>query len=118
MKKIVLGLVAALMIAVTFAPQEASAQYYRRGGGGGGAVAAGIAAGILGGAVIGSVVAGQQRYYAPGPVYAAPGPYYYAQPGYVEGEEVVVVPRCAIRRTPLYDEYGNVVAFQKRRVCR
>lgn len=111
MKKMLLGLLAALVVVATLAPQDASAQYYRRRGGGG-AVAAGVAAGLLGGAIIGSVVAGSR------PAYAAPGPVYYSHPGYVDEDEVVVVPRCVIRRVPLYDEYGNVAAYQRRRVCR
>lgn len=118
MKKVMIALVAALTFAVALAPQEASAQWRR--GGGGGAVAAGIAAGVIGGALIGSAIAGP-RYYGPAPVYAAPGPVYYAHPhpyGYVEEEEVVVQPRCFIKRQPLYDEYGRVVAFQNRRICR
>ncbi|MBX9618726.1 MAG: hypothetical protein K2X10_06210 [Hyphomicrobiales bacterium] len=126
MKKLMVALLAALTFAAAFAPQEAEAQYRRRNNGV--PIIAGVAAGLLGAAIVGSAIAGQQpRYYQQEPVYGHPGRVYYAQPQnqyysqgqYYEEDEVVVrQPRCFIKRQPLYDEYGRVAAYQNRRVCR
>jgi len=120
MRKLMVALLAALTFAAAFAPQEAEAQYRRRNNGV--PFIAGVAAGLLGAAIVGSAIAGQQpRYYQQEPVYGRPGPGYYAHPQgqYYEEDEVVVrQPRCFIKRQPLYDEYGRVAAYQNRRVCR
>ena len=120
MKKLLVAVLAALTFAAAFVPQDAAAGH-RRHHHNGAPIIAGVAAGLLGAAIIGSAIAGQNRRYEPAPVYGHPGRAYYAQPQgqYYEEDEVVVrQPRCFIKRQPLYDEYGQVAAYQNRRVCR
>jgi hypothetical protein len=106
MKKLVIPALALVTAFAVMSPSDAEAQRWR-GGGRGGAVAAGVAAGILGGALVAGAAA--RPYYAPGPVYVAPGGYY--------DDEVVVRRRCWVERRPLVDEYGEVVAYRRQRVC-
>jgi len=88
-------------IAVVLAGTATSADaYWRRGWGWG----PGVAAGLVGGAIIGGAIA-NSRYYAPAPA----GWAYY--PGYaapVSGDG------CYWARMPVYDAYGNVVAWRGR----
>lgn len=104
MKKLVIPALALVTAFAVMQPSEASAQRWHRGYGGG-AVAAGVAAGLLGGALVAGAAA-RPYYYGPG--YAAP---VYGEPVYVERR------RCWIERRPLVDEYGEVVAFRRQRVC-
>ena len=123
MKKLMIALLAVITFSVAFAPQEAAAQHRRRGNNGG-EVFAGVAAGLLGAAIIGSVIAGSQQAHAR-PVYGYDDQnhaYHHQQTrrSYVvpDDEDEVVVPRCYIKRQPLYDEDGRIVTYQNRRVCR
>lgn len=110
MRKFMIPALALASAVAVMAPSDAEAQRYYRGRyyGGGGAVAAGVAAGLIGGALVAGAAA--RPYYGPGPYYAAPGPVY-AEPGYV------VQRRCWVERRPLLDEYGEVVAYRRQRVC-
>lgn len=121
MKKLMVALLAALTFAAAFVPQDAAAKYRRHNNGV--PIIAGVAAGLLGAAIIGSAIASQNRHHDQGSVYyAQPQNNYYAHPqqgGYYEEEQVFVrQPRCFIKRQPLYDEDGQIAAYQNRRVCR
>lgn len=69
--------------------------------------------GLAAGAVLGGVIAGGARGYAPRPVYGG-------YPAY-DGEEVyeapVVAPRCFIDRQPAYNSWGDFVGYRRVRVC-
>jgi hypothetical protein len=101
MKKTVLALAtSAVLAAATLAPTTADARC--RG--------CGIAAGVLGGLFIGGAIANAYAYprayypvagYEPYPVYATPAPY--------------GCPGGYWARRPLYDRWGNVVAYSRPR---
>lgn len=127
MKKLMIALLAAVTFAAAFAPQSAEAQHHRRRNNGA-PIAAGIAAGLLGAVVVGSLIAGSQRR-----AHAEEAYVYHERPRsffendyphnrrhiYAEQADEVIYrqPRCFIKRAPLYDEYGQVAAYQNRRVC-
>lgn len=79
-----------------------------------------LVGGLVGGAVVGALARPSVRYYDAGATYYYDAPVVvrrhapvYAEPVYVER-----APRCVIRQEPLFDRFGNVAAFQPRRVCR
>jgi predicted secreted Zn-dependent protease len=103
MKKVLVPALALLTAAAVFAPAEAEAQW-RRGRGNGAAIGAGIAAGVIGGALIAGA--------ASRPAYA------YGEPVYVAPRRVYVEePVCYVRRVPVVDRWGEVVAVRRQRVC-
>ena len=77
MRKLLVGLLIAGSLCLTFTPRTAVA--------GSGEVAAGIVGGLAVGTLFGAAVAGGPRYYQPAPVYVAPAPppapayWYYCQ---------------------------------------
>lgn len=91
MRKALVALSAAAVIAVAAIAAPTGAEARPRGG----AVAAGIIGGIAAGAIIGGALAGPPAYgYGPGPVYVAPG---------YEPE-----PNCYYTRQRVWDEYYGV----------
>ncbi len=88
-RKSMIGAIAAVSLAATFASTApASAQYYRGGGWGWGAP---VAAGVVGGAMLGAAIAGSNR-----PAYAGD---------------------CWIERRMVYDVDGNPIGRRRVRVC-
>src|SRR2546427_13073941 len=74
MRKLLVGLLSAASLCVTFPPRAAVA--------GSGEVAAGIVGGLAVGTLFGAAIAGGPRYYQPAPVYVAPAPVYVGPPCY------------------------------------
>jgi len=106
MKKAILAIAAAALVAAgtMTAPKPAEARCYGCG------VGAGVVGGLIGGAIIGGAIANSYAYprayypvagYEPYPVYAAP-PAYSCPGGYWA-------------RRPLRDPYGNVVGWSRPR---
>src|SRR5260221_1722400 len=75
MRKLLVGLLIAGSLCLTFTPRTAVA--------GSGEVAAGIVGGLAVGTLFGAAVAGGPRYYQPTPVYVAPAPRYLTPPCYL-----------------------------------
>jgi hypothetical protein len=80
-----------------------------------GAVAAGAALGLAGTAIIGGALA-QPGYVAEEPVYVAPRRRVIVEDPYAE--EVVIQRQCWVEQRPVVDQWGEVVGYRNRRVCR
>lgn len=80
-----------------------------------GAIAAGAALGIAGAAIVGGALT-QPGYAAEEPVYVAPRRRVVVEDPYAE--EVIVQRRCWVEQRPVVDQWGEVVGYRNRRVCR
>lgn len=96
MRRIIATLIAVLALGAAALTPVASA----RADSAGPAIAAGI-----GGFALGAIAGGALANSAP-PVVYAPAPVYVAPP-----------PRCWVERRPVFDEFGEVVGSQPRRIC-
>ncbi len=89
-----------------------------------------IIAGAIGGIAVGALLAGAANAH---PSYAYPPAYgaypsgdegyaapYAAAPGYaaVDDDESEYQPQCVVRRFPVRDQWGEVVAWRPQRLCR
>jgi hypothetical protein len=108
MKKAILAVAAAAVIAAgtLSAPTAANARCYGCG------VGAGVAGGLIAGAIIGGAIANSQpRYYAPEPGYVVYG-------GYGEPYPVACPGGYWARRPIAFDAYGNPIRWSRARfIC-
>ena len=114
-KIITTGLIAATLATAVVASTPASAWYRRYGwyGGGWGWGAPAIAAIGLGALAVGAVAAGAGAY----PYYGGCG--YYGSCGYpaAYGYAYPAPARFCVTRSPVYDDWGNFVGYQRMRVA-
>jgi hypothetical protein len=113
-KFITTGLIATTLVTVVVASTPASAWYRRYGyyGGGWGWGAPAIAAGALGALALGAVAAGAGSY----PYYGGCNGYY-GSCGYPAAYGYAYPARYCVARSPVYDDWGNFVGYQRMRVA-